>query len=85
MKPVFNKTEKIEKAIKFWNQELHVSLILSLLLILMISNISVSFWFDLFMVVFIINLLFDAGQAYYHKSKWSKILKDGGVDEVYFD
>lgn len=85
MKPVFNKTEKIEKAIKFWNQELHVSLIISLLLILMISNISISFWFDLFIIVFSINLLFDAGKAYYHKSKWVKILKDGGVDEIYFD
>ncbi|MFN7656443.1 MAG: hypothetical protein ACK5OW_01505 [bacterium] len=83
MKPIFNKTEKIEFAINFWNKDFHIKLVVSLLMFLTVFFVSLGFWFDLIRLIIVCHILIDSIKSYLEKCYWVDQLNNGKTDEFF--
>jgi hypothetical protein len=83
MEPIFNKTEKIEYAIKFWSQEAIVSLLFTILFSVSLKFSITENLSDYIIVGFLIYFLYNSIKALFERHKWVQALKDGLTDEFF--
>lgn len=83
MKPIFNKTEKIEFAIKFWSKNLNVYTICFLTLCLSVWLASFGFWMDLIRIFAASSMFLEIIESYIEKSFWVEQLKNNMSDEFF--
>jgi hypothetical protein len=83
MKPIFNKTEKIENQIRYWSKSAIINLLFTLFFNLVLNFSRTETLLDYLFCVLLIYTVYRSINALYERHQWVKALNDGLTDEFF--